>query len=218
MQSAQLQFQQQASNLVEWQTKMGGGCGRGRGSRVARFAYFIEATHKWHLSKHIFHTYPTHTHTYVGSLFSLLALPGGKKHISSAALHVRQTETEGARLSVCVFVCVAIELGTLRLGVNKSEWGKGAEQKKCSSRKPLSCFATFEHVKFLRSTCRWQADAGPTTASISHSCNRCAPPTTLVAAVFSIFPYCVIPNCKIRESFISSSRVRWLHLDERLDR
>lgn len=48
----------------------------------------------------------------------------------------------------------------------------GVEQKKSSSRKPLSCFATFEHVKFLRSACRWQPDSRRLAPdrNISYSC------------------------------------------------
>lgn len=168
--------------------------GRGIGSRVARFAYFIEATHKWHLSKHIFHTYPTNTHTQrdthtcVGSLFSLLALPEGKKAYFKCGTSCAPNRDRGCSACLCVCVCVCDRVRHTKAG---SEWGKGAEQKKCSSRKPLSCFATFKHVKFLRSTCRWQADGGATTVTISHSCSSCVPPTALVVAIFILLPLVV---------------------------
>lgn len=115
----------------------------GRGSRVARFAYFIEATHKWHLSKHIFHTYPTHTLTHI-CRFSLLPsrIARGQKSIFQVRhfMCAKQRQRVLGCLCVYVFVCVAIELGTLRLGVNKSEWGKGRRTEKVLKSKALELF------------------------------------------------------------------------------
>jgi len=61
-----LQLYQQAFYLKEM---------TGLGGLVDKFAYFIGATHKWHLSKYIFHTF----HTLSLSLFPRHRIAGGKK-------------------------------------------------------------------------------------------------------------------------------------------
>lgn len=117
-------------NYVAW--KGGGG---GGGGKAGGLAYFIVATHKWHLSKHIFHT----SHP-------LFLLARGKKAYFKCG-----TSCASNRMSEQSSMCMREgERRAVHTHTHTKRTEQWTELKKCSSRKPSSCFATFEHVKFFK--------------------------------------------------------------------